>query len=223
MLSSIQDLLFAFALPRHDAVAFYDRLAPRYDRLHKRWLRAGGAESIMALRGCLIAELRPGARLLDAGCGTGQLARWIIEQEPHARVTLLDAAPEMLDRASVSVERKILGDLLDLPLASEMFDIVVCTWALETVNHPARALLELQRVLAPGGLLCCCYCSQPQACLARWRTLAVRSTVTHVFKGRFLNPAIGGALGSVRWISAPDRLSTFLCYRKPSDENASRA
>jgi ubiquinone/menaquinone biosynthesis C-methylase UbiE len=223
LLSSIRDLFFALSLARCDATAFYDALAPRYDRIHRRWLRAGGAESIAVLRGCLVAELRPGVRVLDAGCGTGELARWVIEQEPLARITVLDASRAMLDRASAVPGRQVLGDLLGMPLPNAAFDIVICAWALETVDDPMRAASELERVLAPGGLLCCCYCTEPESCLARWRTLPLRNTVTHVFKGRFLEPGIGRTLGNgrVRWLSSGGGLSTFLCYRKPPGQDAS--
>jgi len=205
-------------------VAFYDGLAPRYERIHQRWLRAGGGESIAALRGCLAAELRPGARVLDAGCGTGELARWAIEQEPLAHMTVLDAARRMLHRASTIPGCQVLGNLHRLPLPDAAFDIVICTWALETVDDPTRAVLELERVLAPGGLLCCCYCSEPRSPLVRLRTLLLRTTVTQVFKGRFLTCGIGETLGSGRVRVMPSRrgLSMFLCYRKLPGVSSSR-
>ncbi len=218
MLARLGDLLFTLGLPRGDAVATYGRLAPRYERFHGRWLRAGGAEAVAALQGCLAAELRPGARVLDAGCGPGALARWIAEHEPRAPLTLLDASPAMLERAAAVPGRHVRGDLLALPFPDGVFDIVTCAWALETVADPARALAELQRVLAPGGLLCYCFCTAPGPRAVRLRSLPTRLAIERLFGGRFLQPdfAPGPGRGRTRRIACHRGLSTFVCHRSPA-------
>ncbi|HEX7125346.1 MAG TPA: methyltransferase domain-containing protein [Thermodesulfobacteriota bacterium] len=218
------DLLFALAGRRGDPVAVYDHLAPRYERVHGRWLRAGGAEALAALEGCLAAELRPGARVLDAACGTGALARWIAEHEPRARLTMLDAAPGMLARAAAVPGRRVQGDLGALPFADGAFDIVTCAWGLETLADPARGLSELGRVLAPGGLLAYCFCTAPRRWSVRARSLPMRLAVEHVFGGRFLradfSPGLDGA--RARRVHGRLGLSTFVCYRKPAAAGAGR-
>ena len=219
---TLLDLGFALTQIRRDTVTFYDRLAPRFERTQQRWLRAGGSETMAALHGCLNAELRPGARVLDAGCGTGTLARWILAQEPRAQITQLDAATGMLARARTVHHRAVLANLLALPFSDDSFHVVVCAWALETVSDPERVLRELKRVLAPGGLLCCCHCTRPASRWVRFRSLALRLSVTHLFKGRFLPMGTAGSLdgGRVRWVSCHDGLSAFVCYRKRLGDEA---
>jgi ubiquinone/menaquinone biosynthesis C-methylase UbiE len=218
MLATLNDLLFTLTLPRGSAVAVYDRLAPRYDRLHRHWLRVGGAETIAALQGSLAAELRPGARVLDAGCGTGGLARWIAGREPGAPLTLLDAAPGMLERAAAVPGRHVHGDLRALPFPDEAFDVVVCAWALETLADPASGLRELVRVLAPGGLLCYCFCTAPEAWATRLRSLPTRVAIERLFAGRFLAADFAPRTGSgrSRRMRYHGGLSTLVCYRKPA-------
>ncbi|MGH6913551.1 MAG: class I SAM-dependent methyltransferase [Geminicoccales bacterium] len=218
MLAVLDDLLMILSLPRADAVAVYDRLAPRYERLHRCWLRVGGAETVAAVQGCLAAELRPGLRVLDAACGTGAIARWIAGQEPGARLTLLDAAPAMLERASAVPGRHVHGSLVELPFADGAFDLVICAWALETLDDPARALAELCRVLAPGGLLCCCFCTAPTAWTGRLRSLPTRLAIERFFAARFLRAdfARGLASGPVRRMHYHGGLSTLICHRRPA-------
>src|SRR6056297_2190782 len=64
--------------PISDRVDQYERLAPRYDRLHHRWLRHAGGEAQAALEALVRALATPNSKLLDAGCGTGKLARTLI-------------------------------------------------------------------------------------------------------------------------------------------------
>src|SRR5688572_7373399 len=85
--------------PLRGAPAFYDKLAPAYSPLHRRWLRVGGAQAAAAVEGCIAGDLRPGAKILDAGCGPGALARRIHALEPTCQLTLVDAAPGMLRMA----------------------------------------------------------------------------------------------------------------------------
>ncbi len=224
MLARLDDLLFTLALARQrgDAVAVYDRLAPRYERIHGRWLRAGGAEALAALEGCLAAELRPGARVLDAACGTGTLASWIVEHEPRVTLTMLDAAPGMLERAAAVPGRRVHGDLGALPFADGAFDIVTCAWALESVADPASGLSELRRVLTPGGLLAYCFCTAPRTWSVRARSLPMRLAIERIFGGRFLRADFSPGLDDARARLVHGRrgLATFACYRKPTQAAA---
>ena len=121
-----------------------------------------------------------------------------------------------LDRA-LELFQGVRGNLLELPFPDAAFDIVVCSWALETVSEPVRAAAELKRVLAPGGLLCSCFCTRPESRIARLRSALVRSTVTRLFKGRFLHRETRSAFGAgrIRWISCHGGLSTFVSCRNP--------
>lgn len=223
MLTKIQDLLFILTtLPDANAVSLYDRLAARYDRFHRRWLMRAGEESLAALRGSLAAELRPGMHVLDAGCGTGALARWIADMEPGARLTLVDLAPAMLERARTVPGRHVRADLLALPFADGGFEIVICAWALETTGDPERALAELHRVLAPGGLLCLCFCTAPQSPGSRLRSLPLRFSVARFFNGTFLHLGFPERLAtrSLRRLVSRRGLASFVCWRKPPEQGS---
>jgi ubiquinone/menaquinone biosynthesis C-methylase UbiE len=221
MMSSVLDLTTILLRPQGDPVRLYHRLAPYYDRLHRHWLRIGGAACVAAVQGALAAELRPGLRVLDAGCGTGVLGGWIVEQEPLTRLTLLDAAPAMLERAAQRTHaRTVHGNLTALPFPDAAFDAVTCMWALETVDDPLHAVAELERVLVPGGLLCCCFCNQPSGWWTRLLSVPVRWTITNLFAGRFLTADLvdsrGG--GRPRLLTFHGGLSAFICCRKPASD-----
>ena len=169
------------------APSVYDRLAPHYDRLHRRWLRYAGGEAQAALEAAVRAVVHPGAHLLDAGCGTGAFARGLFrDRVALGAITLLDPAPAMLARCQDIAARRVNGRLEALPFADGAFDVVTCAWALETVADTPRALAELSRVLRPSGWLCVAFCARkPARGVADW---ALRKSVEWRATGRFLSP-----------------------------------
>ena len=91
---------------------------------------------------------------MEIGVGTGaNLAHY----PPDASVTAIDLSPEMLAVAQehaqelkLDIELR-LGDAQDLDFANEEFDTVTATLLLSTVADPQRAVIEMRRVLRPGG------------------------------------------------------------------------
>ena len=84
-----------------DAVELYSRLAPSYDLLHRRWLKYAGGEAQAALEAAVRGAYRPGAALLDVGCGTGAFARALLSEGVAAEdLTLLDPSAAMLSRCA---------------------------------------------------------------------------------------------------------------------------
>lgn len=157
------DQLFVQTQSRN-SIEQYERLAPRYDRLHHRWLRHAGGEAQAALEALVRALTTPEKSLLDAGCGTGHLARALIAEgmSPKA-MTLLDPSEAMLARCADIPALKVKGNLEALPFSDSAFDIVTCVWALETVPNLELALSELCRVVRPGGVLCLAFCADMPA------------------------------------------------------------
>ena len=101
-----------------------------------------------------LLEALPAGTVLDAACGTGRYAAYLVAQGHH-RVLGVDSSPEMLHRASIRVPQGtfLRGDLHRLPVADDAVDIVVCALALVHVPSLAPVLAEFARVLRPGGHL----------------------------------------------------------------------
>ena len=173
--------------PDDDVVAVYDRVADRYDRFRELWLRLAGAGAEAAMIADLRAVLRPGARVLDAGCGTGVLARRMRELQPDVELTLVDLSAEMLARAGDVPGAHVQGSVLELPFADDMFDVVVSAWVIETVPDPMRAVSEYLRVLNPAGHILYTFCSLPGGWFSRAVSAWLRNAVRRGFAGQFLD------------------------------------
>jgi SAM-dependent methyltransferase len=93
---------------------------------------------------------RPDLPILDAGCGTGLNLRHL----PAGSVGL-DINPRNVATVErrLPLQRCVLGDVEAMPFEDGIFGTVVCTEVLEHVPDPRRALAEIRRVLAPGGVL----------------------------------------------------------------------
>jgi ubiquinone/menaquinone biosynthesis C-methylase UbiE len=107
-----------------------------------------------------LAQLSTGDRLLDVGAGTGLLAQTAARDV--ARVIALDGSPAMcrhLERKFARLElanaEALLGDATDLPLSDNEIDVVVSNYCLHHLSDAdkGRALVEIRRVLRPGGRL----------------------------------------------------------------------
>ena len=90
--------------------------------------------------------LKAHERVLDAGCGTGRLAR-----QSQAEIVGADFSATMLRWAKKRGQSVIQGDLQNLPMADEQFDVVVSLNVLYAVSDPGSVLRELVRVTRVGG------------------------------------------------------------------------
>lgn len=109
-----------------------------------------------------LADLQPGERVLDVGCGTGTLALEAYERVgPTGHVGGVDPAPRQLARAQAKARRR--GAAIDfergvverLPYPAQAFDVVLSTWMMHHLpdDLKGRGLQEIARVLKPGGRL----------------------------------------------------------------------
>lgn len=130
--------------------AAYRRWASFYDA-------SFGGVSAAARRAAVDAvNALPGRRVLEVGVGTGlALPRY----RPDKRVVGIDLSPEMLDRARARVADAQLEhvealyemDAEQTGFAGASFDIAVAMFVASVVPHPRRLLVELKRVVRPGG------------------------------------------------------------------------
>ena len=139
--------------------SMFDRIAPVYDVMNRvmtagldmRWRRQTAA-----------AVVRPGDRVLDAACGTGDLAIADLKAGA-ATVTGLDFSERMLERARRKASLEwIVGDMLALPFADATFDAATVGFGVRNVADLDTSLRELRRVLKPGGRVAILEITQPR-------------------------------------------------------------
>ncbi|MFI2618118.1 class I SAM-dependent methyltransferase [Streptomyces sp. NPDC018584] len=103
-------------------------------------------------------RLRPGSRVLDAGCGTGRALPALRDAVGASGVVLgADLTPAMLEAAREAGRDRdgqlLLADVARLPLLAESLDAVFGAGLIAHLPDPAENLRELRRVVRPGGLL----------------------------------------------------------------------
>ena len=157
------------------------RHARAYDRY--RWL-----SSRQRWRDLLSRELTDvavGAELFEVGSGTGFITEILVSC--GYRVQGIDLSPAMLARASRNLAaagcmnrvRLSVGDAEALDAPSGQVEAVVSRWVLWTLPQPRRALAEMVRILAPGGVLVCIDGQfQERGTFARWRAALVDMVLT---------------------------------------------
>ncbi|HEV8602394.1 MAG TPA: bifunctional demethylmenaquinone methyltransferase/2-methoxy-6-polyprenyl-1,4-benzoquinol methylase UbiE [Gaiellaceae bacterium] len=150
-------------LPPEGVRKMFDRIAPVYDPMNR--LMTAGLDRHWRRR-TAAAVVRPGDRVLDVCCGTGDLA--LADAEAGGRVTGLDFSEPMLRRArrkSADVEW-LEGDALGLPFADGSYDAATVGFGLRNLPNAERGLAELRRVLRPGGRLAILEITRPRGALA---------------------------------------------------------
>jgi SAM-dependent methyltransferase len=139
---------FGGVADRYDAVV--RRVVPGYDEMTER----------------LLDQVPAGARrVLELGCGTGQLAAALARREPGVELTLLDAAPEMLEAtrarlaeaapgAAARAARFVQARFESMQLSPGYYDVIVASLSLHHVEDMGPLYDALAAALRPGGLLC---------------------------------------------------------------------
>lgn len=151
----------------------FSRIAPRYDFLNhllsldidKVWRRR------VAKRFSAILH-DPAARVLDLCCGTGDLALAFRREAPvGAEIVGSDFVAEMLLRARAKAAALgssitfVEADALALPFGDRSFDLVACSFGFRNLANYGRGLLEIFRVLKPGGIVAILEFAEPPGIL----------------------------------------------------------
>lgn len=155
-----------------DAVAYHRELAAGWEQ---RYRKPAFKARLRAVEECLAGHDLHDQHWLDAGCGSGTLARYLLEA--GANVLGVDAAEEMItlarelanqgvasqnvlghdvakhDEPTPQLRFEHITTIAHLPLADQSLDGILCSSVLEYVPDPAACLTEFARVMRPGGLL----------------------------------------------------------------------
>ncbi len=175
--------------------SLFNSIAPSYDRLNhllsfgldRFWWR----DAARRFAGILA---RPGARVLDICCGTGDMTAALLARRPaHAEPLIgLDFSAAMLGRArekyAASSIRWIEGDAMHLPFADASLDLITAAFGFRNLSNYDAGLREIARVLRPGGTVGILECNQPSG----WNGL-----LYNLYFHRIL-PAVGGLLSGDR-------------------------
>lgn len=187
--------------------AMFDSIAPRYDLLNRvlsfgidqRWRR----QAVDLLR-----DASP-RRILDVATGTADLALQVLTLEPE-KVIGVDISEEMLrigrqkiseagEEARVELRK---GNSERLPFSDSQFDAALVAFGVRNFENLGRGLLEIQRVLRPGGKLVVLEFSHPRA-------FPVKQV--YGFYSRYILPRVGGAVsgdaGAYKYL--PDSVAAF--------------
>jgi demethylmenaquinone methyltransferase / 2-methoxy-6-polyprenyl-1,4-benzoquinol methylase len=191
-----------------DAVRrMFDRIAPVYDVMNRvmtigldqRWRRIT-AQSVV----------HPGDRVLDAACGTGDLA--LAALRAGGVVTGLDFSERMLERArrkSPAVDW-VHGDLTALPFEDESFEAATVGFGVRNVDDLERAFAELRRVLTGGGRVGILEITRPNGPLRLFYALWFDRLVPLLGKLLPGGAAYSYLPASVRRFPGPDELAGLL-------------
>ena len=134
-------------------------LADLKDRQRQYWSSFAPAATFttpVASRLVDFANVQPGEKLLDVGCGTGVVA--VTAALRGAKTSGLDLTPELLEVAKANQQiakcgdvEWTLGDVEELPYQDGTFDVVLSQFGHIFAPRPEVAIAEMRRVLKPGG------------------------------------------------------------------------
>jgi demethylmenaquinone methyltransferase/2-methoxy-6-polyprenyl-1,4-benzoquinol methylase len=194
-------------LPADGVRRMFDRIAPVYDAMNhvmtagldRRWRRITIDETV-----------RSDDRVLDACCGTGDLA--IAARGRGADVVGVDFSERMLERAAGKEPQVewVRADVLALPFEDSSFDAVTVGFGVRNVEDIEAGVRELRRVLRPGGRLGILEITTPRGRLAPFYRVWFDRVVPALGKVLPGGAAYTYLPASVRRFPGPDDLAALL-------------
>jgi len=162
------------ALKTAELKKIYSQIAHRYDWQHG-FITAKSDH--FGRRMVVDHAVRPGDSVLDAGAGTGSSGILAARKAGAAgSVTFFDLCDEMIAVAREKVRQEGLeadiyfetGDMCHLPFADNYFDVALSTYSLCPLYDPAQGVLELYRVVKPGGRVGIACSVEPEHPFIQW-------------------------------------------------------
>jgi len=162
---------------RRIVVDMFDRIAPTYDTLNL--LVSLGHTGLWRRRALATLDLPSAARVLDVGCGTGSVPRFLRTRRPDLLVEGMDPSSVMLQRAREldPDTTYFLGDAGAIDRADGHYQAVTTFYTTRNFADLEPALGEMLRVLSPGGTLLILDSFPP---VNRWVGAAQRAWLGHV-------------------------------------------
>lgn len=162
----------------------FDRIAENYDAVNQV-MSAGQWES-WHREFVKYTDFKPGQKILDVACGTGDLSMLAAAQvAPGGQVIGIDISEGMMEvgrrRIAQTAYKEMvtlqLGNAMAMEFPDESFDGVTMGWAMRNVASIPKTLSEIYRVLKPGGRFVCLEAAKPYSWFVRqgfflyWKTL----------------------------------------------------
>ncbi len=142
-------------------------IADRYDLITR--VLSFGRDQSWKRRLMTYGGVRPGMRVLDLACGTGDLA--LLAAGAGGSVVGLDFTARMIHlaraKAGGGAIQWLVGDMGALPVGRASIDVVTVGYGLRNVPDLAAALTESRQVLKPGGVLCALDFDRPEGTWTR--------------------------------------------------------
>ncbi len=167
----------------------FSSIATKYDVTNE--VLSFGIHRLWRRKAVRLSGAKDGDRILDCASGTGDLALSFKRKVGvSGRVVGTDFCPEMLETAPSKAEKAGLqvefqvADAMDLPFATDSFDVASISFGIRNVDDPVKCLKEMARVVRPGGRVVVLEFGQPTGMFgALFR-----------FYSKTVMPAVGGLL-----------------------------
>ena len=161
------------AIESDPVVEEYSQAAKDYDTKWAFYVESTTRETLKRL------AVKPKDRVLDVGCGTGELLARLAARYPDATLAGVDPVPAMLEVARTKLSDKVdlrVGWADELPWPNNSFDVIVSCNMFHYITHPVAAVREMERVVRPGGrIVITDWCDDYLACRLCTLYLRLRS------------------------------------------------
>jgi len=147
----------------------FSNIAGRYDLLNH--LLSANQDKVWRRTAIKILKPRAEERILDLCCGTGDFAAQCLQAEPQCHLTGADFAIPMLQIArqkNPSAIQFTAADALCLPFEDHQFDAVMVAFGVRNFTDTKAGLIEIARVLKPGGRLMMLEFLRPESAFLKW-------------------------------------------------------
>ncbi len=174
-------------------------IADDYDRVNS--ILSLGIHHIWRNQTVLASGVKPGEHVLDCATGTGDLAisfKQAVGDDGYVLGTdfcreMIEFAPDKARDKKLKIDFEV-ADAMDLPYEDNRFDVSSIAFGIRNVDEPMKALLEMARVVKPGGRVVVLEFGQPEGLLK----------YPYELYSKHIMPAVGG------WISGNREAYTYL-------------